>query len=587
MHSAYVEPLRSVLTNTFNISLEKNSQWQLSFSAYDDGSVAFNMLSVEASVWWNNQEYLIKQFQPDYSNGFTTVQVTAIHVAYEVSRIRQRETKAGTLTYTVNDVLSFYLKNNTLGFTWQVMGNFDKQQITDLGNGSGKDMLDKIISTWPDAVFYPDNKNIRIYQHASIAKNLGNRIDYLHDTPELKLSYDSTNIVNQVMAYGKQKDNASSDKAEYYFPPFMVTDETSVSQWGLHPGEDVSDERFTDANTMKEYALSQLTPQPTLSIEATEITNEKPILCEIRRLENRKDGFITEVEVVAYTHYPLDKSQATSITLNNRVKTILNYKSAQDKALNKAISAQLNRMSVAYKQVQEQFSQLVNSANETDARVYPWKDKAITAIGDSITYGWLRLDESGRDVTAPWTLQLKPIGKFSSVTNDGIGSTCITTQAGEYRPSFAERVDQIQGQDVVFMLGGINDFDQNVPLGTFLDSQTTTFYGALDYVAKSMLNNNQFARIVWATPMIEMGLHQHTFDEHGELIINGAGVTQLDYVNAIKRVAAYYSFTLLDLFSDCVVNPLSKPEMFRDLTHPNEQGYVLLGQQIAKFLNKL
>lgn len=340
LHSAYVEPLRCVLTNTFNINLEKNSQWQLSFTAYDDGSVAFNMLSVESSVWWDNQEYIIKQFQPDYSNGITTFQVTAIHVAYEVSRIRQRETKTGTLTYTVNDVLSFYLKNNTLGFTWEVIGNFDKQQITDLGNGSGKDMLDKIISTWPDVVFYPDNKNIRIYQHASIAKNLGNRIDYLHDTPELKLSYDSTNIVNQVMAYGKQKDNASSDKAEYYFPPFMVTDETSVSQWGLHPGEDVSDERFTDANTMKEYALSQLSPQPTLSIEATETTNEVPTLCEIRRLENRKDEFVTEVEVVAYTYYPLDKSQATSITLNNRAKTILNYQSSRQKGLEKTLNLQ-------------------------------------------------------------------------------------------------------------------------------------------------------------------------------------------------------------------------------------------------------
>ena len=298
------------------------------------------MLSVESSVWWDNQEYIIKQFQPDYSNGFTTYQVTAIHVAYEVARIRQRQTKTGTLTYSVNDVLSFYLSGNSLGFTWQVIGNFGKEQIADLGNSSGKDMLDKIVSTWPDAVFYPDNKNIRIYQHDSFAKSIGKRIDYLHNTPELKLSYDSSSIVNQVMASGKQKEGTDSDKTEYYFEPFLVSNQNSINKWGLHPGDDVSDERFTDKSAMQTFAMSQLSPEPTLTIEVTEITNEKPQLGEIKRLENRKDEFVTEVEVVAFTYYPLDSSQATSITLNNRAKTILNYQSSRQKGLEKTLNLQ-------------------------------------------------------------------------------------------------------------------------------------------------------------------------------------------------------------------------------------------------------
>lgn len=368
LHSAYVEPLRCVLTNTFNINLEKNSQWQLSFTAYDDGSVAFNMLSVESSVWWDNQEYIIKQFQPDYSNGFTTYQVTAIHVAYEVARIRQRQTKTGTLTYSVNDVLSFYLSGNSLGFTWQVIGNFGKEQITDLGNSSGKDMLDKIVSTWPDAIFYPDNKNIRIYQHDALAKNLGNRIDYLHNTPELKLTYDSSSIVNQVMASGKMKENAdgNSDKTEYYFEPFLVTDQASVNEWGLHPGDDLSDERFTDKKAMQAYALSQLTPQPTLVIDVSELVNEEPTLGEIRRLENRKDGFVTEVEVVAFTFYPLDKTQVTSVTLNDQAKTILNYKSKQQSALQKALNAQKEKTEMATKTAKKAYySRLKGSLVET------------------------------------------------------------------------------------------------------------------------------------------------------------------------------------------------------------------------------
>lgn len=342
LHSAYVEPLRSLLRNTFSITVEENSQWQLQFTAYDDGSVAFNMLSVESSIWWDGQEYIVKQFQEADTNGFTTYQVTAIHVAYDVQRVRQRQVKTGTLTYTVDSVLSFYLAGNSFGYTWQVIGNFGKKQITDLGNGSGKDMLDKIVSTWPDAIFRPDNKQIKIYQHDKLAINYGKRIDYLHNTPEMKLSYDSTSIVNQVKVFGKQKENTNGDsaKVEYYFEPFLVTNQKSVAEWGLHPGEDVSDERFTDPDAMETYALSQLILNPILSIEVTELKQEKPLLGEVRRLENRKANFATEVEIVAYTYYPLDNSQVTSITLNNRAKTILNYKSTVNRNLQKALQAQ-------------------------------------------------------------------------------------------------------------------------------------------------------------------------------------------------------------------------------------------------------
>lgn len=369
LHSAFAEPLRSVLFNTFNVNVEENSQWQLQFTAYDDGSISFNMLSVEASIWWQGQQYIIKQFKPNYSNGFTTYQVTAIHVAYEISRIRQRNVKTGTLTYSVNDVLSFYLKGNSLGFTWQVIGKFGKDQITDLGNGSGKDMLDKIVSTWPDAIFYPDNKNIRIYQHDVLAKNLHNRIDYQHNSPEMKLVYDSTGIVNQIKVSGKIKENTDSDKTEYYFEPFLVTDQKSVTEWGLHPGDDLSDERFTDKDAMKNYAISQLMPQPTLSIEVTELDNEIPSLLEIRRLENRKANFVTNVEVVAFTYYPLDQAQATSITLNNRMKTILNYKSSQNKSLRDALKAQSKRLNNAAVQAKKAYdSRLIGELITTETK---------------------------------------------------------------------------------------------------------------------------------------------------------------------------------------------------------------------------
>lgn len=342
LHSTYAEPLHSILFNSFNINFEQNTQWQVSFSAYDDASIAFNLLSVGNSVWWHTQEFIIKQVTADHSNGFTTYQVTAIHVAYDVARIRQRNVRTGTFTYSVDDVLKYYLDGNSLGYTWDVRGTFAKHQITDLGNGSGKDMLNKIISTWPDAIFYPYNKTIRIFQHDALTQDLGRRLSYIHDAPEIKLNYDATNIVNQVRASGKQKDNGS-----YYFQPFLVTDQNSVKEWGLYPGDEVSDERFTDKKAMEAYAVSQLVPEPSLSIEVTKLTNEEPILGEIKRLEIRTKSFVTNVEIVGYTYYPLDNSQPTRVTLNNHAKTILNYKSSQSNQMVKALEIQKRRLQKA------------------------------------------------------------------------------------------------------------------------------------------------------------------------------------------------------------------------------------------------
>lgn len=460
LHSAYVEPLRCLLFNTLNISVEKNSQWQLQFTAYDDGSLAFQMLSVEASVWWSGQEYIVKQFQEADTTGFTTYQVAAIHVAYDVQRVRQRQVKTGTLTYTVESVLSFYLAGNSFGYTWQVIGNFGKEQITDLGNSSGKDMLDKIVSTWPDAIFYPDNKNIRIYQHDSLAKNLGNRIDYLHNTPELKLSFDSTELVNEVMCYGKQKESEESNSVEYYFQPFLVSDQKSITQWGLHPGDDISDERFTDQRSMQLYALSKLTPEPSLSIEVTELVREIPTLSELRRLEIRNKNFVTEVEVVAFTYYPLDKAQATNVTLNNSAKTILDYRRANNDLLIHFMQSQQSKiksLTESIKKRQEEIETLRLSGNNMQGAI----DKLNEQVAElSWTSGSLFVDLSSNNglQTGDWYENLAQAGVKGAIVK-------LTENVDYINDLFSSQVD------------GVTDSGMKL-IGTYHYLKATTVAGA-------------------------------------------------------------------------------------------------------------
>ncbi|WND29892.1 prophage endopeptidase tail family protein [Lactiplantibacillus plantarum] len=365
LHSTNVEPLTTAVNSTVKLEWEKNGTYQLSFTAYAglEDLVAYEMLDVESSIFFDGQEFVIKQSLAEVQDNFTTKQITATHVYNEISRIRQENVNSGEKTYTVDDVLSFYLKDNTLGFTWKVIGDFDNQQIIDLGGDSAKDCLSKITDVWSNAIIFPDNKVIQVYEQESFRKNLGGRIDYLHDANDIQLTSESTEIVNQVKAIGKEKDGSDSDKPSYYFDPFLVTDNNSVQKWGLHPGDDVSNNRFTDKEAMQKYVLSQMVAEPSLSISVTSEVNQKPIAGEVVRLEIRQMTFVTNVEVVGYTWYPFDKAQPNSITLNNNAKTILDYQRRNKNSLAKIIKDQ--------KEASENGTNALNLASQAyDARMY-------------------------------------------------------------------------------------------------------------------------------------------------------------------------------------------------------------------------
>lgn len=390
LNSTNQEPLNYYPNGSFVISWEKNSLWQLQFTAIEDGSLAYRILEPEALITWKGQQFVVKQCVSDYQEGISTKQVVATHVYSEIQRIRQEKVRSGTLTYSVEDVLEFGLNNNELGFTWRVIGEFPKHQITDLGNCSGKDILAKITDVWSDAVIFPDNKLIKIYQQEKFITNDSRRIDYLNNASEVKLSFDSTGIVNKVWAIGKKKEG--TDNAEYYFQPFIVEDKDSINRYGVYWGEDISDERFTDSDNMRNYAFSQLTPDPTLTVEVSLMTNEEPIPGDVRRLEVREDGYVTEVEVVAYQYYPLDLDQMTQITLNNRAKTILNYRDNIQTNILKVIRSQRNTIGALQENIgnlEAQHKQEVDSLqsfkNQYEKTIAELQDQLSKLNGNSST----------------------------------------------------------------------------------------------------------------------------------------------------------------------------------------------------------
>ena len=254
------EPLNLFDPKSVQVQWEVNQTWSLQLTAYNDGSLAYQMLESEASIFLDNQEYIIKQVADDSSSGLDSIQVTATHVYFEVQKIRKykeyvdpedkdkqtdvkvlkdntdtsksddsdnaktdtsEKTEGNTTTkvttkttdetqqdnqnqvsYSIQDVLDHWLKDNKFGFTYEVIGDFEKKELEELQDGTGADMLSKISDTWGNAIIYPDNRKIRVYSADKFNLNRGNRIDYLNNASEIKFSTDSTSLTNMVYCIG-------------------------------------------------------------------------------------------------------------------------------------------------------------------------------------------------------------------------------------------------------------------------------------------------------------------------------------------------------------------------------------------------
>lgn len=383
--------LTSVIPDTMQITWKKNSEYQMQFEAYNNGSDAYSMLSPGNMVEKNGQWFVIKHPTAGWSGNLETTSVVATHISSEINRIHIYGDDAPTdfgsydhagksqsvtsvsngnaetaVSVSVNDIMqwAFGDQQSRWGITYQIIGSFNSQMaVGTYASGSGKDIISRILAAWTDAVFWPDNLNLRIYSHDEFYKNRGHRLDYLHDTDTVTLEYDTTDMVNAARLVGamqesgggssKTVDNAeitnSDSQSTYYFAPFYFVDEESKKRWGLYEGDDITSDTITDKEQMKAYAEAQFKPNPDVSLELTAI-DWQAIPGDLVRVEIKPANYVTQTGVVGIVSYPDSATSKTTITLSSNLQTILDYqrgqqaelKSYRDSTRNMIINAQFN-----------------------------------------------------------------------------------------------------------------------------------------------------------------------------------------------------------------------------------------------------
>lgn len=205
------------------------------------------------------------------------------------------------------------------------------------------------------------------------------------------------------------------------------------------------------------------------------------------------------------------------------------------------------------------------------------RSAAIGFLGDSIMGGYLRKDGKlyktyfnfGRIIASKMNAKVHVYGK-DGILIAGTDSESITNNAMSISDDL----------DMIFIMGGMNDFSSGKePFGTIDDQTTDTFYGALHVLMQTLTEKYAGKQIVYLTPL------ESAYSMTGAAN-QTTGKTLGDYVSAIKDVCAMYdNVTVLDMYSvsEQKFNPTDST-LFSDTLHPTQSGHFKIADYIYKEL---
>lgn len=202
-------------------------------------------------------------------------------------------------------------------------------------------------------------------------------------------------------------------------------------------------------------------------------------------------------------------------------------------------------------------------------------DYSYDAIGDSLTYGFIGF-EGGvqKRLETPYPEKVKELLGLKTVYNNGQTGTTVANdidKMGTYYPmSNDKRIEAYQPSAIVSVMGGVNDADKNVTIGSLNCGDETTFYGGYQKLIEALLNKTYLLLFIIIPPFSNIDFNKATA-----------------IANATKEIANYYSIPVLNLFAIGKLCSRTKNSFTVDGTHFN-QDYVnkIVAPYIANFIKE-
>ena len=163
--------------------------------------------------------------------------------------------------------------------------------------------------------------------------------------------------------------------------------------------------------------------------------------------------------------------------------------------------------------------------------------KTLVVIGDSLIYG----NKLGNEATWPNKLAKK---HGMTVYNHGINGNTLAKQDREvkHEPMCVRYASMEDGADYVVVLGGANDKRLDVPIGDNDSDDIYTFKGALNTLILGLTAKYPKAKFLFLT----------NYDRWPKK--NALGISDIDYVEAMKEVCARWAMPCFDNYHCCGIS---------------------------------
>lgn len=227
------------------------------------------------------------------------------------------------------------------------------------------------------------------------------------------------------------------------------------------------------------------------------------------------------------------------------------------------------------------FIELYNTESVADSIASPIIGKKICLLGDSIT---------SRNYTVPTWWQQIGMETGAIFYSYGVSGSAIS-DIWSSPDSFCDRVSRMEKDaDCVFVMGGTND--GGVRKGAWDSEDTSTIYGALNYIITYLLQNYPGKRILFATPIPKQNSFETNVENPEALFYSktASDTLQLEMiVCAIKAKCKQYSIPCLDLYYESGINGADEGAIYyreSDILHPSSAGHAQMKLKIQEFLEK-
>jgi len=184
---------------------------------------------------------------------------------------------------------------------------------------------------------------------------------------------------------------------------------------------------------------------------------------------------------------------------------------------------------------------------------------------------WNALGDSITDANI-YQIHVNSVLNFQTIRKYGVGGTSIADPTSTNTNSMVNRyVTMDNDADIVTVLGGTNDWGNNVVLESSNLKDKTTFKGALSVLCEGLLQKYPTKRILFITPPIRYN-GSYTENDYSQQL-NANGNTVEEFADAMIEICSKYGIPCLDLYRNCGWNKYNFTHFIPDGVHPNDVGH--------------